>query len=143
MPKQIWLGLFLMMHQYGFCQTSDTKQIEKLNHDWLNAYVTKDSAALDQIFADDFELISPRGDKMKKRDIIQNLKTQDITSTHIDSIDIKLLTKDVGLITAYISFEFKVDGKNMSGKNCYQDVYVKRRNRWYAFAAHVTLLQVK
>jgi hypothetical protein len=33
-----------------------------------------------------------------------------------------------------------VDGKDITGKNCYQDVYIKRKGRWVAIAAHVTLL---
>lgn len=143
MLKYIFIFLLMGMVHHAFSQASDVKQLEKLNEDWLHAYVTKDSAALNRIFADDFELISPRGDKMTKKDIIRNLNIQDITATHIDSVNIKLLSKDVGLITAYTSFEFIVEGKNMSGKNCYQDVYIKRRNRWYALAAHVNLLQIK
>jgi hypothetical protein len=28
----------------------------------------------------------------------------------------------------------------MTGRNCYQDIYVKRKGKWMAVMAHVTLL---
>lgn len=80
---------------------------------------------------------------MTKNDVIQNLHLQQTVSASIDSIDIHLLTRDVGLVTAYTTFALNVEGKKMTGQNCYQDVYVKRKNKWLAVAAHVTLLNFK
>jgi hypothetical protein len=56
------------------------------------------------------------------------------------NVDIRLLTTDVGIVTAYLRFVSMTSGKKVKGKNAYQDVYVKRNGRWYAVAAHVTFL---
>ena len=129
--------------QNAFSQNKDIEELTRLNQDWLNSYQKKDAATLNKIFADDFLLISPKGTKMTKRDIIDNLDKQETVSINIDSVSVQLLTNDVGLITAYTTFVLKVDSKEVTGQNCYQDVYIKRKNKWVAVAAHVTLLNMK
>lgn len=125
-----------------FSQNKDIETITNLNRDWLNSYPTKDKGTLNRIFADDFVLISPKGTKMTKRDIIDNLDKQETLSINIDSVEVELLTDNVGVVTAYTTFVLKADNKEMTGKNCYQDVYVKRKGTWYAVKAHVTLLSL-
>lgn len=124
-------------------QKNDTEILKKMNADWLNSYPTKDKTTLARIFADDFVLISHNGIKMTKKDIIDNLDKQETKSVHIDSMDIRLLTRDVGVVTAYTTFTLKADGKEITGQNCYQDIYQKRKGKWKAVTAHVTLLSLK
>jgi len=135
--------LLAMICQNAFSQNKDVEELTKLNKDWLNSYSTKDKATLARIFAEDFVLISPKGTKMTKQDIINNLDKQETVSMAVDSIDVRLLTNDVGLITAYTTFILKIEGKDVTGQNCYQDVYLKRNGQWFAVAAHVTLLNMK
>ena len=144
MKIQILLVFFwFIMCQSAFPQNKDIEELTKLNKDWLNSYQTKDTATLNKILANDFILISPNGTKMTRDDVINNITKQEPVSVNIDSIDVLLLTPDVGLITAYTTFIIKKFDKEHTGKNCYQDVYMKRKNRWYAVAAHVTLLNMK
>jgi uncharacterized protein (TIGR02246 family) len=142
--KNLLLSILLaIIFQNAFSQNKDVEELTRLNQDWLNSYQKKDAATLNKIFAEDFILISPKGAKMTKRDIIDNLDKQETVSVNIDSIAVKLLTTDVGLITAYTTFVLRVGDKEMTGQNCYQDVYIKRKNKWFAVAAHVTLLNMK
>jgi uncharacterized protein (TIGR02246 family) len=129
--------------QTVFAQSSDIEIITNLNKDWLDSYINKDTATLNRIFAPDFVLISHTGNKMTKDAIIENLDEQETVSIHVDSIDVKLLTGNVGVVTAYTTFVLYVDGKEMTGQNCYQDIYVKRKGKWVAVTAHVTLLNLK
>ena len=126
-----------------FSQNKDAEQLKMLNQEWLSSLQKKDTATLASIFADDFVSISPNGAKMTKRDAVKNILYQDIVTINIDSSEVRLLTNDVGLVTCYLTFVLKIDGKDVTGKNCYQDVYIKRKNRWYAVSAHVTLLNLK
>ncbi|MEP6950593.1 MAG: hypothetical protein ABI863_15015 [Ginsengibacter sp.] len=80
---------------------------------------------------------------MTRSDIINNLNKQETVSINIDSINVRLVTDNVGLITAYTTFILKTNGKEMTGQNCYQGVYIKRKVNWFAVAAHVTLLNMK
>ena len=143
MKKFLLAILFTAIFQNAFSQNKDIEELTKLNQDWISSYVTKDTATLNKIFADDFVLISPTGTKMTKHDIINRLNQQETVSTHVDSVNVRLLTGEVGLITAYTTFALKIDGKDMTGQTCYQDVYVKRNGQWFAVAAHVTLLSTK
>jgi uncharacterized protein (TIGR02246 family) len=138
--KIIFSFLLMIILQNAFSQNKDVEELKKLNYDWINCYLTKDSVTFSKVFADDFILISPGGTKFTKKDILANLKNQQITSTHIDSVDVRLLTEDVGIITAYATFVAKDGGKNMTGRTCYQDIYIKRKGRWFAVSAHVTSL---
>lgn len=80
---------------------------------------------------------------MTKKDIVDNISSQQINSVKIDTIIVRMVTENVGIITAYTTFTFPSDEKTTTAKNCYQDVYVKRNNRWLAVSAHVTLLSVE
>jgi uncharacterized protein (TIGR02246 family) len=143
MKKETMIILLLaLICQTVFAQSKDIEIISNLNKDWLDSYVKKDSATLNRIFAPDFVLISPTGSKMTKKSVIDNLQKQEIISVNIDSVDVKLLTADVGVVTAYITFVVNTDGKEVPGQICYQDVYVKRKGKWVAVTAHVTLLNV-
>src|SRR5579862_520930 len=122
-------------------QSGDIDELKKMNVDFINSLKTKDTATLARIFADDMILISPGGTKMTKKDMLANAAHQEISAVHIDSADIRLLTPDVGLVTAYLTFSISSGNEQVKGRNCYQDVYIKRKNRWYAVAAHVTLLK--
>jgi uncharacterized protein (TIGR02246 family) len=138
----LWIVLTLI-GQTIFAQNKDIEILKTLNRDWINSYPTKDTVTLDKIFAPDFVLISPKGIKMTKRDIINNLHKQETVSAIVDSVDVRLLTSDVGVVTACASFVLKTEGKEMSAQNCYQDIYMKRKGKWVAVAAHVTLLSFK
>jgi uncharacterized protein (TIGR02246 family) len=141
--KLIFSFLLLSVLQNAFSQNKDVEEIKKLNYDWINSYVTQDSVTFSKIFADDFILISPGGKKFTKKDVLANLKNQKMASTHIDSVDVRLLTNDVGILTAYATFVAKDGGKNVTGRTCYQDIYIKRKGRWFAVSAHVTSLDAK
>jgi uncharacterized protein (TIGR02246 family) len=135
--------LFALILQNAFSQKNDIEKLTKLNQDWIKLSIKKDTAAFAKIFADDFVLISPNGAKRTKWEVVKNILNQDIRSQSIDSIDVRLLTNDVGLITCYTTFVLISEDKDVTGKNCYQDVYIKRKGRWFALAAHVTLLNIK
>jgi uncharacterized protein (TIGR02246 family) len=142
--KATIIGMILtLFSQACFSQAKEIEILKNLNRDWINSYPTKDSATLNKIFADDFVLINHKGTRMTKRNIIGNLDKQKIMSAKIDSVDVKLVTDDVGVVTAYSTFVLISDGKEMTGKNCYQDIYVKRKGKWVAVTAHVTLLSFK
>jgi len=143
MTKLLLSILLTAIFQNTFSQNRDIEELTRLNQDWLNSYHKKDTATLNKIFADDFVLISPKGAKMTRKDIIDNLNKQETVSINIDSISVQLLIDNVGLITAYTTFVLKIDDKEMTGQNCYQDVYIKRKGKWFAVAAHVTLLNMK
>ncbi|HEX4849873.1 MAG TPA: nuclear transport factor 2 family protein [Puia sp.] len=138
MLKIVFFAAAIMFFQNTFSQVGDVEILKKMNSDWIYSGLTKDTSVTSKIFADDMVLINAGGRKMTKRELLENATKQQVLSVNIDSVDVRLITNDVGLVTAYLTFSFSSGNGNEKGRNCYQDVYVKRKNRWYAVAAHVT-----
>jgi uncharacterized protein (TIGR02246 family) len=136
------LTVFISFDSFG--QTEDIETIKQLNNDWLNALPKRDSSTLSKILADDFIMIGANGSSQTKKDNLMNLMSPGVEtkSVNIDSVKVRLLTDDVGIVTAWTGFVLKIDDKEMIGKNCYQDVYMKRKNKWVAVSAHVTVLSI-
>ncbi len=134
--------LLLCCAMRGYGQQSDTTIIKQLNSRWLNAIVTRDTAALSSVLADDFMMVNPGGNKQTKADNLANAlsPTTKVTAVNIDREEVRMLNETVGILSAWTTFVIDTDGKKITGHNCYQDVYMKRNNIWQAVSAHVTLL---
>jgi ketosteroid isomerase-like protein len=133
------LLIFFSIRSSG--QNPDIETLKKLNRDFLNSIVNRDTATLCKILADDFILINPGGIKRNKADNLSGtmISNQKI-SVDIDSVEVRMLSGEVGLVTAWTNNKISADNKETKFKICYQDVYMKRRNKWVAVAAHVSLL---
>ncbi|HVV55041.1 MAG TPA: nuclear transport factor 2 family protein [Mucilaginibacter sp.] len=125
----------------SFAQNKDTQILKKLNHDWISSYVTKDTATMSRIFADDLVLVSPNGKTFHKKDILTNVisPAQEYTSAKVDTVSVRLIG-NVGLVSAKASVVAKTNGKPSTIRTSYLDVYEKRKGRWYAVASQVALL---
>ena len=144
--KQTLFCIFLFCFMQNlFAQTNDVDLLKKLNEDFLHSIAIKDSSTLSKILADDFILINPSGQKRNKTDNLLSTVSPNIqfTSINIDSVNVRMLNSDVGIVSCWTTFIFTADGKETTGKNCYQDVYMKRKNKWQAVSAHVTILSMK
>jgi uncharacterized protein (TIGR02246 family) len=143
MKSVLLLSIFFALFTDAcFAQNKDIEQIKKLNADWLNAYPKRDSTLLSSILADDFMMVSPDGSKQTKKDNLLNIMLPSIEtiSVSFDNVEVRLLTPYVAVLNAWANFVFKANGKEMTGRNCYQDVYMKRKGKWLAVSAHVTSL---
>jgi len=130
-------AVFINTNAFG----QDEKVLEKLNADWIASYPTKDTATLSRIFANDLVLVSPNGTHMSKQQIIANVASpgQQVRSSRVDKVEVRLLG-NVGLVMAQASFVTIDNGKEVTGKTNYLDVYEKKKGKWVAIAAHVTYL---
>jgi ketosteroid isomerase-like protein len=139
------LILFLLLFHPGYSQNSEAEVLKNMNQDWLNSILNRDTATLGKILADDFVMITPFGTRNSKIDNLETLlsKNVTVTSIHIDSLDVQILSADVGVVTAWTSFVIRDGSKETRGKNSYQDVYVRRRGKWVAVTAHVTLISMQ
>lgn len=136
------LLLTLLLSANCFAQSNNEAILKRLNEKFLNALVNSDTAALSSVLASDFMLVNPGGIKRNKADNLATLliPNQKVLSINIDSADIRMITGDVGIVSAWTTFVIEAGGKKTTGKNCYQDIYAKRNNEWKAVSAHVTML---
>ena len=142
MKAILMFGLVTIFQCHLSAQNKSVETLKRMNEDWIRSYPTKDSVTLERIFAKDFILISPNGNKMTRRDCIHNLRRQEILSVNIDSADVRMLDEKIGVVTAYMTFVVKEDNTLKTGRTCYQDIYIQRKKRWVAVAAHVSLLSI-
>ncbi len=134
--------LLILFSNHSSGQNNDIETLKKLNRDFLNSIVNRDTATLSNILADDFLLINPGGAKRDKADNLSSVFTpnQKVVSVDIDSVEVRMLSGDIGLVTAWTNNKMEADNKETTFKICYQDVYMKRKNKWVAVAAHVSFL---
>ena len=106
----------IFLFQSTFSQNKEIETLKKMNSDWINASVTKDTTVMSRIFAEDMILISPAGKKMSRKDLLLNAFNQNLLSANIDSVDVRLITPDVGIVTAYLSFTVPAGAEKIMGK---------------------------
>jgi len=121
----------------------DINTVKKLNEDWIHSYPGKDTATMGRILADDLIMIAPNGARIGKQDILSSMASpmQQVKSTKVDKAEVRLVG-NAALVFAEASFVTvdNANGKEMTGRTSYLDIYEKRHGRWVAIAAHVTYL---
>ncbi|MBS1528243.1 MAG: nuclear transport factor 2 family protein [Bacteroidetes bacterium] len=143
--KQIFtLLIFACLASCAFGQNTDEEELKQLNYDWISAYVTRDTAVMSRIFAEDLALVSPNGTTFRKRDILKNLLSpkQEYLSIKVDTVSVKL-RGNIGLVSAKATAVVKANGQTHTIQTSYLDVYEKRDGRWVAIASQVALVSVK
>ena len=119
---------------------ADVDSLKALNAMFIHGSMTRDTAKLKRIFAPDFVLINPAGQRRTGRDVLSGFVTgPHFLSSEVDTVEIRLYGT-IGLVHARAVFTYEDKGKQTSGKTDYLDVYEKRKGRWVAIAAHVTYL---
>jgi ketosteroid isomerase-like protein len=121
-------------------QPSDSAIVSQLNQKWIASYATRDTAAMQEILANDFIIVVPNGKKMDRLSVIRNVGSADVSTTAtIDSSSVRVFG-NAALVVSYTHFSITANGQTSHGKNCYSDLYVKRNGKWKAVSGHVTLL---
>lgn len=139
-PSLLILALFTFTLTHA--QSADMAAIKALNEAWIHSYMTKDTATVGRIWADDFILVNPAGKRFTKQDGIKNMgnPTPHFLSTHVDTAEVHVVG-NLGYIMARASFVSADDaGKQTKGTTDYLDVYEKRKGHWVCIAAHVIYL---
>lgn len=141
MKKLLIILIGVFCYYSGLAQGNDVETLKKLNADWIGSFVTKDTVTMGRIFADDLVLTNPSGKAMGKKELLNalTLPGQEYISTNVDTVNVRLFG-NIGIINAKVTAILKADNGKATVKVCYMDVYEKRKGRWLAVAAHVTML---
>lgn len=117
----------------------DKKELKELNDRHAEAFARSKSELLENILADDFTLLAGNGLQYKKEDLLgqvkASVKNNSIDRYGIENMFIRFVATDVAMIHAAIVFTSK-DGSK-SGTQ-YNDIYVKRDNRWICVSGNNT-----
>lgn len=113
--------------------------VKKLEREWMQAYVNRDTAFLERHLADDYAGGYPDGAVLDKKSELASVKSGAVTLTEMKPLEMKVrLYGEVAVITGRSSIKAKVKGEDVSGEYRFTDVWVKRDDRWQAVASQVT-----
>ena len=114
-------------------------EVTRLNRRWMESYVKRDTAFLEQYLADDYVSTFPDGTVLDKQGEIESLKSGDIAPTEMTPSEMNVRTYGVAaVITGRSTIKAKVKGEKVSGEYRFTDVWIKQDNRWRAVASQVT-----
>jgi ketosteroid isomerase-like protein len=123
--------------------TSIEQTLTQLEHDWTNAALKKDAAALGKILADDWVGQGPTGTETKAQ-TLADLKSGDnkLDSQTLSDIKVRVFG-NTAIVTGSDDEKSSYKGKDTSGHYVWTDVFVKRNGRWQAVSSQGTLVAQK
>src|SRR5262245_37381482 len=111
--------------------------LTKIENDWIEAALKHDPAMVERILADDFVAIEPNGKTSMKAQIVDGTKPGGYTAEALSIDDVKVrVFGDTAVVTYGQSEKSLNQGKDLSGRSVWTDVFVKRNGRWQIVAEH-------
>ncbi len=112
----------------------DREQILQLERDWTQSFVTMDVGANERIVADDFLGTEPDGKRIRKADLIAEVKTDEaLQSNRLNEDDVTIrFYGQTAVVNGSESWKQR-DGK--SGRFIWTDIFVKRNGKWQVVAS--------
>ena len=137
-----------MQHVFGEQETSSpTAEQEVLQaiEKYRSAILNRDTAALEQIWADDYTFVNGAGEVLSKPQRLQNIKSG---ATSLDSVtqgaDVKVRTyRDTAVVTSRVTIKGQYSGKEASGQYRSMLVWLRGPSGWQLIANQLTPLAPK
>ena len=132
-------GLGLGPRRMAAAQNPGVAQhLKQLETDWVQAMKDGNTARLNEILADDWVGINDDGSKATKQNYVGDVKSGKfkIESFEIGPMDVKMLG-NVGVVQGSDTDKSSYDGKDVSGKYVWTDVYVKHGGKWQAVRSQI------
>jgi ketosteroid isomerase-like protein len=117
---------------------ADEQQLKKIEQNWADAYVKRDSAVVQRIVADDFAFIGPDGNMVNKAEYVKSISGDTVfTVFKLDDLKVRVYG-DAAVVNGLATITAKTKGEDESGKYSFTDVFVKQKGEWKAVSGHVT-----
>ena len=112
--------------------------LKDVEHQWLDAVKSHDSAALNRILDDQFISTGDDGQVFNKSQFIAAAAAAiKLESYNFDEMNIRIFG-DTAVVSGLLTARLSVAGKDSSGAFRYTDTFVRRLGRWRAVASHST-----
>jgi ketosteroid isomerase-like protein len=113
----------------------DKITLERLNQEYVDAFMNSDVEWYREHLADDFVVIESDGSVLNKAEFLANTaKGPDVVDYKLEQVDVRIYG-DAALVLATGRWTGKNGSKGMSR---YIDVYVKQRDEWKTVSAQIT-----
>lgn len=122
---------------------NDSKSVEqtliRIEHDWSQADVKKDAAALNRILADDWIGIDFEGTVLTRPEALKDIGSDSasLESTVLGDMKVRVYG-NTAIVTGTDTEKSQYHGKDSSGKYLWTDVFVLRKGRWQAVSSQST-----
>jgi ketosteroid isomerase-like protein len=111
--------------------------LSKMEQDWVDALLKGDAAFQASLLADDYVGVAPDGRITNKAQSVEEIRsgTFKTESMSINGIKVRVFG-DVAVVTYGQSEKSQFQGKDMSGRSLWTDIFVKRNGKWQIAANH-------
>ena len=141
----VLIGLLVALPQ-GWAQapSASEQELMKLENDWSEAVLKKDSATLQRLYADEYLSTDQDGVTWNKSQDIANITSGAFKLASYKLEDMKAhVYGDAAVVTGRNTIKGTFQGKDVSGQYRFTDVFVKRAGRWQCVATQGTLVAKK
>lgn len=123
-------------------ESSVATQLKQIETDWLQAMKDGDAAKLGAIVADDWMGFNFDGSRATKQEYVDAVKSgrEKVESFEMGPMDVKVLG-NVAVVQGSDTGKSTTDGKEVSGKHVWTDVYAKRGGKWQAVRSHISKVE--
>ena len=111
----------------------------KIQHEWAEARLKRDSSFPQRIEADDFTVVWFNGTIVSKEEDLKSYESTDTVFTDFKIDDLKVrFYGDMAIVVGQGSIKAHTKRQDLSGKYVWTDTFVKQRGAWTAVASQVT-----
>src|SRR6266480_6018560 len=119
--------------------SEDGQALRRIQHDWADARLKRDSSFPKQIEADDFTVVWFDGRIVNKDEDVKTYESDDAVFTEFKIDDLKMrFYGDMAIVVGQGSIKAHTKTQDLSGKYVWTDTFVKQRGAWTAVASQVT-----
>src|SRR5438128_11772016 len=119
--------------------SEDEQALRRIQHDWADARLKRDSSFPRQIEADDFTVVWFDGRIVNKEEDVKTYESDDAAFTEFKIDDLKMrFYGDTAIVVGQGSIKAHTKTQDLSGKYVWTDTFVKMRGEWKAVASQVT-----
>lgn len=123
-------------------QTNNAKvaqMLERMEHEWTDAYQHRDRAALARILADDWRGQYPWGERTKSQSLDEMMSGGNtIQSITFGPMQARIFG-NTAIVMGSDDERSAVNGKSTAGHYTWTDVWVRRGGQWQAVASQMTI----
>ncbi len=119
--------------------SEDEQALIKIQHEWAEARLKRDSSFPQRIEADDFTVVWFNGTIVSKEEDLKSYESADTVFTDFKIDDLKVrFYGDMAIVVGQGSIKAHTKTQDLGGKYVWTDTFVKQRGAWTAVASQVT-----
>jgi ketosteroid isomerase-like protein len=125
----------LVSPKTGSSPEQDARVVAALDKEYQAAVKANDAATMDRILADDFVLVTGRGQTFTKADLLKDARDKSTEYEHQEELEQKVrVWGDTAVVTALLWIKGTSEGKTTDRKLWFSDTYVRTPKGWkYVF----------